>query len=285
MKEKRFEILGILILTVSLLLLISFLGHNPNEDPGISPNIRVENPMGILGVWLSYLFIKLGFGYASIALPLLAGSWGLWFFMHKNFDFLGRVSAYLLALVALSSITIGYGQILFFGLDNLSFPFSGMAGGLIAILFYDFLGNIGSFVLLFSGWMVLVRSYFGYSFYEPIKNMFSLLQKKRAEKQVIVDNKTVEDEKKKHTQSLIAKIEEQREENDPFLKDEKDDINPKQDKILNEEEGFIDGDVVLEKPSEITSSTSALEQDAIDEKNEKIAIGEIVKEEELDLDT
>ena len=285
MKEKRFEILGILILTVSLLLLISFLGHNPNEDPGISPNIRVENPMGILGVWLSYLFIKLGFGYASIALPLLAGSWGLWFFMHKNFDFLGRVSAYLLALVALSSITIGYGQILFFGLDNLSFPFSGMAGGLIAILFYDFLGNIGSFVLLFSGWMVLVRSYFGYSFYEPIKNMFSLLQKKRAEKQVIVDNKTAEDEKKKHTQSLIAKIEEQREENDPFLKDEKDDINPKQDKILNEEEGFIDGDVVLEKPSEITSSTSALEQDAIDEKNEKIAIGEIVKEEELDLDT
>ena len=54
MKEKRFEILGILILTVSLLLLISFLGHNPNEDPGISPNIRVENPMG--GVCLrSYL--------------------------------------------------------------------------------------------------------------------------------------------------------------------------------------------------------------------------------------
>ncbi|MEC8704033.1 MAG: DNA translocase FtsK 4TM domain-containing protein, partial [Candidatus Neomarinimicrobiota bacterium] len=285
MKEKRFEILGILILTVSLLLLISFLGHNPNEDPGISPNIRVENPMGILGVWLSYLFIKLGFGYASIALPFLAGTWGLWFFMHKNFVFLGRVSAYLLALVALSSITIGYGQILFFGLDNLSFPFSGMAGGLIAILFYDFLGNIGSFVLLFSGWMVLVRSYFGYSFYEPIKNMFSLLQKKRAEKQVIVDNKTVEDEKKKHTQSLIAKIEEQREENDPFHIDEKDDINPKQDKILNEEEGFIDGDVVLEKPGEITSSTSALEQDAIDEKNEKIAIGEIVKEEELDLDT
>ena len=124
-----------MILTVSLLLLISFLGHNPNEDPGISPNIRVENPMGILGVWLSYLFIKLGFGYPSIALPFLAGSWGLWFFMHKNFDFLGRVSAYLLALVALSSITIGYGQILFFGLDNLSFPFSGMAGGLIAILF------------------------------------------------------------------------------------------------------------------------------------------------------
>ena len=69
MKEKRYEILGILICTVSLLFLISFLGHNPNEDPGISPNVSVENPMGILGVWLSYLFIKLGFGYAAILLP------------------------------------------------------------------------------------------------------------------------------------------------------------------------------------------------------------------------
>ena len=37
-KDKRFEILGILIITVSLLVLLSFFGHDPNEDPGISPN-------------------------------------------------------------------------------------------------------------------------------------------------------------------------------------------------------------------------------------------------------
>ena len=66
-KEKRLEILGILIITVSLLVLLSFFGYNPNEDPGISPNVKVENPMGILGVWISYLFIKLGFGYSSFA--------------------------------------------------------------------------------------------------------------------------------------------------------------------------------------------------------------------------
>ena len=65
-KDKRFEILGILIITVSLLVLLSFFGHDPNEDPGISPNVKVENPMGILGVWISYLLIKLGFGYSSL---------------------------------------------------------------------------------------------------------------------------------------------------------------------------------------------------------------------------
>ena len=65
MKEKRLEILGILAVAVSLLVFISLLGYSPNEDPGISPNVRVENPMGILGVWLAYFFIKLTFGYSS----------------------------------------------------------------------------------------------------------------------------------------------------------------------------------------------------------------------------
>ena len=60
MKERRIEILGILLVTVSLLILISFFGYNSNEDPGISPNVKIENPLGILGLWISYFFIKLG---------------------------------------------------------------------------------------------------------------------------------------------------------------------------------------------------------------------------------
>ncbi|SVD63490.1 uncharacterized protein METZ01_LOCUS416344, partial [marine metagenome] len=45
MKERRLEILGILIVAVSLLVIISLLGYNSNEDPGISPNVRIENPL------------------------------------------------------------------------------------------------------------------------------------------------------------------------------------------------------------------------------------------------
>ena len=56
MRERRLEILGILSISISLLIFISLLGYNPNEDPGISPNIRVENPMGILGVWICLLY-------------------------------------------------------------------------------------------------------------------------------------------------------------------------------------------------------------------------------------
>ena len=55
MKERRLEILGILSVAISLLVFVSLLGYNPNEDPGISPNVRLENPMGILGVWIAQL--------------------------------------------------------------------------------------------------------------------------------------------------------------------------------------------------------------------------------------
>ena len=160
MKEKRFEILGILIITISILSLISFIGHNPNEDPGISPNVKVENPMGILGVWISYLFIKLGFGYSSFVLPLLSGIWGVWFFMHKDFQSIGRSSLYFLAATVLASISLGYLQIMYYGLDSLSFAFSGMTGGVVAILFYDFLGGIGSFFLITVLWLILIIANF-----------------------------------------------------------------------------------------------------------------------------
>ena len=92
MKERRLEILGILSISVSLLIFASLIGYNPNEDPGISSSILIDNPMGILGVWIGYFFIKLTFGYSSFILPLIAITWGIWFFTHKDFQAISRVS-------------------------------------------------------------------------------------------------------------------------------------------------------------------------------------------------
>ncbi|HIA24082.1 MAG TPA: hypothetical protein EYN76_06830 [Candidatus Marinimicrobia bacterium] len=57
LKDRRLEILGILIITTSLLVFVSLIGYSPSEDPGISPNVQIENPLGILGVYLSYFFL------------------------------------------------------------------------------------------------------------------------------------------------------------------------------------------------------------------------------------
>ena len=86
--ERRLEILGILIITLSVFILVSLTGYNPNEEPSISPNIQIENPMGILGVFISHLFIKKGFGYIAILIPLAGLAWGWFLFAKKELDHL-----------------------------------------------------------------------------------------------------------------------------------------------------------------------------------------------------
>ena len=287
MKEKRFEILGILIITISILSLISFIGHNPNEDPGISPNVKVENPMGILGVWISYLFIKLGFGYSSFILPLLSGIWGVWFFMHKDFQSIGRSSLYFLAATVLASISLGYLQIMYYGLDSLSFAFSGMTGGVVAILFYDFLGGIGSFFLITVLWLILIRSYFNLSFYMPIKNMYSSHKEKRAKKQIISDDIKAEKDKKEHTQNLLNKIDEQRKSDDfisaPLNSDHEllEELSKEKDSIPNETQA-VDENIELDTKEEIDKNNEISNLESTNE--EKFEVKEMVQEEEVDID-
>ena len=287
MKEKRFEILGILIITISLLSLISFIGHNPNEDPGISPNVKVENPMGILGVWISYLFIKLGFGYSSFILPVLSGVWGIWFFMHKDFQSIGRPSLYILAATCLASINLGYLQIMYFGLDSVSFVYSGMTGGVIAILFYDFLGGIGSFLLIAALWLILFRSYFNLSFYIPIKKIYSSYEKKREEKKLISDDIQAEKDKKEHTQSLINKIDAQRG-SDEFLAEKKNNTQKERDSIDKYEDSIanvakeVNESTNLDPNEKISEDSKNNNSELIDEN--KFEVEEMVQEEEIDLD-
>ncbi len=210
MKERRLEILGILSVAVSLLIFVSLLGYNPNEDPGISPNVRVENPMGILGVWIAYFFIKLTFGYSSFILPLIAITWGIWFFTHKEFKAISRLSGYLVGVVILSSMTLGAAQIFRYGIENTTYRFSGMIGGLISGLFYDFLGGIGLVIILLALWLVLIRGYFGFSYYSPIRDLLDQFKKKQADKKLVTEQKEVEDEKRRHTKNLLSKIDAQR---------------------------------------------------------------------------
>ena len=103
MDSKKLEIFGILTAMVSLLIFVSLIGYNPNEDPGISPNIKVENPMGILGVWIGYALIKLSFGYISLLIPFLIMTWGIWFFSNKSFEKIYRISIFVFPVIGFTS--------------------------------------------------------------------------------------------------------------------------------------------------------------------------------------
>ena len=305
MKEKRLEILGILAVAVSLLVFISLLGYSPNEDPGISPNVRVENPMGILGVWLAYFFIKLTFGYSSFILPLLAISWGIWFFTHKEFEAISRLSGYLMGVVVLSSISLGAAQIFRYGFDDTTFRFSGLIGGLISLFIYDFIGGIGIVIVLLALWLVLARGYFGFSYHESIKNFLDRIQKKKDERNLVTDQQSIEDEKRRHTKSLISKIDEQRHRDEeldaPIDSDSKeeetglletvDGVDSAEDSAEDLEAISIDSD---ESPEEMVENEDEIEEESIEknetespegEAEENLEVGEIVEESEVDIDS
>ena len=292
MKERRLEILGILSVAVSLLIFASLIGYNPNEDPGISPNILIENPMGILGVWIGYFFIKLAFGYSSFILPLITITWGIWFFTHKDFQAISRLSGYLLGLVVLSSITIGAAQVFWYGIENVTYDLSGMIGGLISGMIFDFLGTIGTIIILLSLWLILIRGYFGFSFYKPIKLFIDNYKQKQADKKLVTKQEEAENEKRVHTQNLKSKIDEQRNSEEEILKIEeekqpkaadKDKLPEKiEDEKENPEKDINDSkEIDLEKES----PNNQINQEVKTDIDEDLEVGEIIEEEEVNLDT
>ena len=300
MNQRKLEILGILLVTVSSLVLISLLGYNSNEDPGISPNVNIENPLGILGLWIAYFFIKIGFGYMSFILPIIGIAWGIWFFTHKDFDHIARLSGYIIGGMVLSSISFGVGTF---------YAISGMIGGLIGTMFVDFLGRIGSGILLIALWLILIRGYFGFSFYEPIKELLIKIKKKQEEKKLISKEKSIENEKKLHTKSLISKIDEQRSKegiveapvgddkiDKPTVDRSFEDKSPidlngpdESNENLNDSKLSLDKDIEdtnVESVDKSSSPPSELKAADVSEADSKIDIevGEIIEEAEVDLD-
>ena len=163
MKERKFEILGVLCIAISSLVIISMMGYSSFEDPGISPNVKVDNPMGILGVFIAYFFIKFSFGYSSYILPFLGIVWGWWFFSNKDRSSLSRVSAYLLYGMVLISISLGILEISISNEGQIDFSYSGLIGGNLANFLSSFFGIIGSIIIVITSWLIIIRGYFSWS--------------------------------------------------------------------------------------------------------------------------
>ncbi len=203
--DKRLEILGVLFSAVSLFIIISLLGHDSSEEVTISPNTQINNPMGILGVLVSHLLIKLGFGYISLILPALGVYWGWVFFSKKDFDDPLRISFYSLLLMALLSLSIAIFSIYFsFGISK--FQHSGVLSGILADFLLDMFSIYGCLIFMAASYLMLIRAYFDLNLYNPIR----LIQQKV---HLMIENfketrnsNLKENEKRKHTNELKTKI-------------------------------------------------------------------------------
>ena len=328
MKERKLEILGILSIAISFLVVVSMLGYNSFEDPGISPNVLVENPMGILGVFIAYFFIKFSFGYSSFFLPILGMIWGWWFFSNKDRSSLKRISAYLLCAMILISISLGLLEINAFSNSEIDFNYSGLIGGNIANLLASFFGIIGTIVILLTSWLILIRGYFSWSFYGPFESVINLIKKKSEDRKITSIEKKTEKEKRLHTKDLIKKIEEkQKEENYHSVSNNKhegkntddekiDDLKNEnrsndENKVVEDVDGGtvvedvdggtvvedVDGGTVVEDVDNSLSENASNQKlesefDKIEEQGQtseissdkNIEVGEVVKEEEVNID-
>ncbi|MBT5096704.1 MAG: DNA translocase FtsK [Candidatus Marinimicrobia bacterium] len=166
-------------------------------------------------------------------------------------------------------------------------------------MIFDFLGTIGIIIVLVSLWLVLFRGYFGFSFYKPIKLLIGNFKKKQADKRLVTEQESVESEKRLHTQNLISKIDQQRnnEEEISELSEEiqaneiienmsEDDIKEKNNqeekpfqKILKESE-----ESELDKISLTNNTDQELEQEIEEGIVEDLEVGEVIEEEEVNLD-
>ena len=209
--ERRLEILGILTIALSVFILVSLSGYNPSEEPSISSNVQVTNPMGILGIFTSHLFIKLGFGFSTIIIPLLGFVWGWFLFSKKELTEIFRGSAYGLGIMVLISVTVGVLSIQVAGEEPVSYLGSGLVGGVLAELFLDWLSIWGTALFLIAGYLMVIRGYFNLDYYGPFasgKEKWETWRTKEAQKK---KQEEKEDAKRKHTQDLKSKIDAQKE--------------------------------------------------------------------------
>ncbi|MAS39578.1 MAG: DNA translocase FtsK [Candidatus Marinimicrobia bacterium] len=262
MKDKlKIQIIGWLLLIISLLISGSMIGYDLTEEPTLVAQ-KINNPFNILGVYIGFYLMKLGFGYAALVIPIILATISFSFISNFSFN-LSRLLRFEILLLILFSIILGFVS----NLNNLSefnevknFENSGLLGGLILGLIYDWTGFYGSVLILFTSISLFLVSFFKIDLYKSLKDLTSILIDKFSKiefdfKKIIPDFK--KEEVKKEKVKII--------EDDSFLKN------------INAEEKIESEEQVLEKES----STETVQETEIQISTDK-PIVEVDQNEELD---
>ncbi|MEE9190233.1 MAG: DNA translocase FtsK 4TM domain-containing protein, partial [Candidatus Neomarinimicrobiota bacterium] len=234
------------------------------------------------GVYLAYYLIKISFGFATLIIPILGTLWGWLLLTRKK---LGRMilgTGYGLLSVVLISITLGFIQMVAFSEEVPSiFMTSGVMGGLIISLLIDFLGRSGSSIFIITIWLVVIRGYFSWSYFELYKKLIGdrITSRKAVYKKKKIKHRA-EKVKEKHTQELLSKLEKRKSDEQRALKED----------ILKEKLGKSESDQELNGQGQsadqvgIGATTTPELKPEIRSGDEPIEVGEMVTEEEVDLD-
>jgi len=280
MKDKlKIQIIGWLLLIVSMLVAGSMIGYDLTEEPSLVAQ-KINNPFNILGVYIGFYLMKLGFGYAALLFPVILAT--VSYYLISNFSFnLLKLLKFQLCLLVLLSISLSF----FNNLSSLSefkliedYGLSGLLGGLLLGLIFDWTGFLGSILILFSSYVLIIVTFFEIDLFKKLKNLpknlEGLIPTINFDFKKLIPDFTKKEEKKEKVKII---------EDDSFLES----INSEEslDPVIEEikEEALTESQPVDEVQDEINTESQNNDSD-IDNELDSITIEKAVIEKEAEID-
>ena len=279
----RIQIIGWLLLVLSLLFLGSMISYDLSEEPSLIAQ-NINNPFNLFGVHIGFYFMKLGFGYAALFFPISLATIAYYLITNFSIDVF-KLVRYQIIFLIISSMVLGFIEnfdsiIVLEKIDD--YNYSGLLGGLSLGLIYDWTGLFGSILILFSSIMISIISFFRIDTYSYLKMVPQFLKK-------IISNINFD------IKSFLPAIKKQdkHQEKDRIIKDESflEDINTDDEEEI--EKQVLDGvndrqeDSINNKPeNQIEHDIQAFSEDDIDQKDEysEISIEKAIIEKEAEID-
>ena len=279
----RIQIIGWLLLVLSLLFLGSMISYDLSEEPSLIAQ-NINNPFNIFGVYIGFYFMKLGFGYAALFFPISLATVAYYLITNFSIDVF-KLVRYQIIFLIISSMVLGFIEnfdsiIVLEKIDD--YNYSGLLGGLSLGLIYDWTGLFGSILILFSSIMISIISFFRIDTYGYLKMVPQFFKK-------IISNINFD------IKSFLPAIKKQNkhQEKDRIIKDESflEDINTDDEEEIEKQvlDGVNDGqeDSINNKhENQIEYDIPALSEDDVDQKDEnsKISIEKAIIEKEAEID-
>lgn len=168
--QRKLEILGIVIIGISILIAVSIVTYSDGDQAhiealgiggitsGAEESQRVKNGLGVLGAWISLGFVKNAFGYFSLIIPLLGMLYGWYVFRSKPLLRLNGITMLGTYLLFLLATLAGYAIYWFEAGEAFGLRWAGAVGVSLTALLLRFTGGVGTPIIL--GILVLVTGLF-----------------------------------------------------------------------------------------------------------------------------
>lgn len=162
------EIIGVLLMALSVLVLLSLVSYNPTEEPTLSSEIKSRNLLGYFGIFVSHFLIKMTIGWGALCFPVIFGIAGGGLFTRRPDDFIKKQCLYFLGIGIWLGVFIWTTEMML-GSESENITHAGLMSGMIGQFLYDIIGSFGLTLVIISSLILLVSGYFSWSVYNGFK--------------------------------------------------------------------------------------------------------------------